>query len=871
MRFAYSTLSIAICSALASTAFAEAVQDSTQLANTSVQLATIIVEANENSEVGTTTYTAEQLKNMPNGKKTIAEFLRQNPSVQFSRDALAGSNQASLAPEKISINGAQFYDNKFVVNGVNTSNTLDPVGESSDASFNGVPSQAQTANINTDLLCELEVIDSNASAEHGEFQGGIISAKTCAPKSTIGEIHGSVNLDYTTSAWSRFNFVDEAEELDSEQLENFSTDQYHRDYDIFGVSASLYGNLTEKWGLSLNTGLRQSTIPVLSGYSDQKIDTKENNNSLGLTAFYTPNDKSKYQFGVDHFDYKRDGYLSNNIRSDYAIDALTNTFFIQSEHLFKNFKLENNLNYRTTDSERELDQDYSASWIYSEGDKDWNPDAVQGSTLTEGGSGGDLMNAQKSLSYDIKASFNPIKFGQLQHSFKIGAGYKHNEGSWDRSTSHSTYTGSGYVKVQNEQGKYVDLLDANGNKVPNRGNLGDAICATGDIFCSDASFAYKPTNSDKEWQQWNGQYFKTGSWYGAGKVTARQDQWSTFIEDEISWKNIKARLGARADYDSLASNLNIAPRSSIEYRPFNNNALRLTSGFNRYYGTTYLITELDEKTNQYRGSWSRDHAYSDTWNASNNYGWTLEPNEPTSGTKATDLDTPYNDETMFSLDGELANLQWGLKWVNRNFEDAIRKNAKLKSFENIDGGEADTYTFSLRNIRPYELFNTQHSLSLGLSYVDDETYASSYKASDSTTNDNWAMVDGELYQVGTLPTKDSPFSARLNWLIQSPSANWAWNNFFNYRSGSTNYVATKNKVPLEDGSVATIYTEKDFASKFTWDTRATYNWNFAKDQSVVFGLTVSNLLNKQNQSVTSNNVAYAEEGRRFIADVSYKF
>ncbi len=55
------------------------------------------------------------------------------------------------------------------VNGVNTSNTFDPVGESADSVDYGAPSNAQTTNINTDLICELEVIDSNASAEHGDL------------------------------------------------------------------------------------------------------------------------------------------------------------------------------------------------------------------------------------------------------------------------------------------------------------------------------------------------------------------------------------------------------------------------------------------------------------------------------------------------------------------------------------------------------------------------------------------------------------------------------------------------------------------------------------------------------------------------------
>ena len=872
MRFAYSTLSIAICSALTSTVFAEMVQDSTQQPNTSVKLTTIVVEAAENNEVGTTIYTAEQLQNMPNGKKTIADFLRQNTNVQFSRDTLNAGNQASLAPEKISINGAQFYDNKFVVNGVNTSNTFDPVAETNDISFNGVSSQSQTANINTDLLCELEVIDSNASAEHGEFQGGVISAKTCAPKSKIGEIHGSVSMDFTSSKWSRFNFVNQIEELDSEELEYYSSDQYHREYDIYGLSASIYGNLNENWGLNLNTGLRQSIIPVLSGYSNQKIDTKENNNSLGLTAFYTPDENTKYQFGIDLFDYNRDGYISNSIHSDYTISTLTNTYFVQSEHILNNFKLENSLNYRTTDSLRELDQDYSASWIYADGDKDWGANATPTSTVMEGGIGGDLSNKQSSLSYDIKASLNPITLNTFQHSIQLGFGYRHNEGTWDRKSEHTSYTGSGYQREQNSiTGAYQDRKDEFGNKIPSRGNLGDTVCAIGDALCSDTPFIYKLSNTDI--QQWNGQYFKTGARYEAGTLTARQDQWSSFIQDEISWKNFKARLGLRADYDSLTSNLNIAPRTRLEYLPFNNNILRLTSGFNRYYGVTYLITELTEKANIYRNTITRGDTYNQSWSAENNYGWSSSPYEAGSNTKATDLNTPYNDETTFSVDGEVANLQWGLKWVNRDFHDAIRKNSLLKSFENVDGGEADTYTFNLRNIFPYHALKTQHSFNLGLSYVNDKTYSSTYKASDSANNDKWAFVDGEFYQIGSLPTKDSPFTARLNWLVQSPSSTWGWNNFLYYRSGSTNYVATKDKVPLNSDSSekAIVYEEKDFTSKFTWDTRATYNWNLTPDQKIIFGLTVSNVLNKKNQAVTNTGTLYSEEGRRFIADVTFKF
>ncbi len=132
-----------------------------------VELVPIIVEAKKADTVGQTTYRTEQLHSMPNAKKSITDFLKVHTNVQFARDANSAATQGSLAPNKISINGAPNYENKFAIDGVNTSNTFDPVGESADSNYYGMPSNAQTAHINTDLLCELEIIDSNASAEHG--------------------------------------------------------------------------------------------------------------------------------------------------------------------------------------------------------------------------------------------------------------------------------------------------------------------------------------------------------------------------------------------------------------------------------------------------------------------------------------------------------------------------------------------------------------------------------------------------------------------------------------------------------------------------------------------------------------------------------
>lgn len=833
MRFNHSPLSFAVLTVLSTPVFAETNKQNTPEAQ--VKLETIVLEAEQANDVGQTAYHADQLKQMPNGKKSITEFLRLNSNVQFQRDSLNAGTQASLASEEISINGAPFFSNKFIVNGVNTSNTFDPIGASADTNFTSFPNSSQTANISTDLLCELTVLDSNVSAEHGDFQGGVISAKTCAPKTEVGKMHGSVSYDYTTDAWSRFNYIDAKEEA---AFEDSQDSKHHREYTTQGLSTNLYGRLSEQWGLNFTAAQRNSRIPVLSGFTEDKIKTEENNDSIGLTTYFNLNEDHKYQFGYDYFSYDKDGYTKNLINSNFNTQTATHTAFINAIDHVKNVTIEQNLNYRTTESERKMKQNYTVLWDYSEGSKDWR----ESQTLSEGGTGGTLINAQENLSYDIKALFNPIHFLNTIHQFKVGAEYKHNEGSWIRPEATTTYT--------------------------TRQNLKGKICALGDILCDEASLKYK---------KWQGQFTNYGAYYGAGEYTARQDQGAVFLEDLIQWNNWSARLGLRGDYESLADNFNLAPRFNLQYTPFGNEALKLTSGYNRYYGSTYLITELDEKAYINNGKLNRDTQYSDNWSADNNYGWVLTNNPGTGGTKATDLDTPYSDEKLLALNSKLNNFDIELKWVNRAFHDQVRQQkaqeGEPRTFINANGGKSDTYSFNVTTLQPYTFLNLDHAFGLGVSYIDNKTFRGNFRMTDdnSAGYNTTVIVEGKEILKSNLPTKDQPITARLSWNIESLDKNFKIYNFLNYRSGSSNYVSTGEKITTQNGDEVNVMEKEDFASRFTWDSRVAYDWQVSNRHTLTTGLTISNLLNKQNISVTDSGAPYSEEGRRFVADITFKF
>src|SRR5690606_14014164 len=197
MRFAYSSLSLAILAALSTSSFAEASSYQESSPNeATLKFNTIIVKAQQANEVGKTVYSKEDLAKIPNSSKNITDFLKVNPNVQFSQSQLAAGSQGEIKPAEISINGAQTFQDNFIVNGVSNNLLINP-GNSDTNTFQDIGTGAQAMAVNTDLLCELEVLDRNVSAAYGQFTGGVVNAKTCAPQTEIGKIHGSITYDYT--------------------------------------------------------------------------------------------------------------------------------------------------------------------------------------------------------------------------------------------------------------------------------------------------------------------------------------------------------------------------------------------------------------------------------------------------------------------------------------------------------------------------------------------------------------------------------------------------------------------------------------------------------------------------------------------------
>lgn len=829
MRFAYSALSIAIFSILNTAVYAE--QNSQ---NKEVNLSAIVLQAEDDTSkhsLGKTVYNKADLEKTPNSSKNITDFLKVNPNVQFNRDARSASRQGELNPQDISINGGLAYDNKFTINGISFNNNLNPASSAGSNSNSDLMGSSQAVAINTDLLCELTVLDSNVSAEYGEFVGGVVNAKTCAPRTAIGELHGQINYDYTSDNWSRINFSSDAERLNFEQS---TSEDIQPEFVKQGISASLYGNLTEQLGFNVAGSKRWSKLPLNTKLDDPKRITQTRNaDNVSLELFYKLNDQNKLKFGAQAFENQGEYYQNNVKGSESTHLSDSQSVYFNLETQLNKLKLEQQLNYQTQAAERDGAANVY-TWRRSE-TKNW-----ASTTTVNEGSFGRMQQEEEKLEYSLKANFNPIQYGPLTHRIKAGTGYGHYEAFWQRPQSSYWYTTTA--------------------------NLNGAACLN--ELCDSATTA----------NGFKGQYFTGRTVYSAGEIDVQQDRWHAYIEDAMQWNEIWfASLGLRADYDSLTKETNFAPRSSLAYQPFGSPVLRLTTGWNRYYGLNAFANEVQAQ--------KRLLQYSETGSSNTGEWKKTRGSEFSNMLTNSQLETPYSDEVSLAISGEVNNWAWALKWVNRDNQKLLRQSDwetrpkpegtgtyTTYTYDNSGVSKSDIYTLSIQNQQPIQWANVGHRFSLAADYTDTIRNFNNYDARSSDPTEV-IYYDGKFITNAERPADNfnTPWTVRMGWDMQFNQLPLQLNHFISYHSSSDKMKSKTNGYTDAEGNLYTSWTPTKSKSSFSWDMRSQYQLIETQRYSTVLGLTINNITNKHNTYIKDDGSTESEIGRQFIADITFKF
>ncbi|HYQ50055.1 MAG TPA: TonB-dependent receptor plug domain-containing protein, partial [Pseudomonas sp.] len=140
----------------------------------------VLGDTEGNGYMGATVISGKAIRAFPGANGDITTLLQMHPSVQFSGAQKSSNTPGEIDPADISINGAKFYQNNFMIDGISINNDLDPGahGYSENRQFDAAPSNPHGIALDADLLQEVKVYDSNVPAEYGGFNGGVIDAIT---------------------------------------------------------------------------------------------------------------------------------------------------------------------------------------------------------------------------------------------------------------------------------------------------------------------------------------------------------------------------------------------------------------------------------------------------------------------------------------------------------------------------------------------------------------------------------------------------------------------------------------------------------------------------------------------------------------------
>lgn len=832
MNFARTYLSFAITSVLSASVYANINNNlaDTHINNENIQLSPLVLKATElKQDIGKMVYNKEEIEKSPNSTKNITNFLKVNPSVQFSNNSKNGLQQGEFTPSDISINGSMPYENKYLINGMSTNNNINPIGVAESNDPSKLMGTTQTVAVNTDLLCNITLLDSNISAEYGEFTGGVVSAETCKPQTEIGKIHGNVSYDYTSDAWSKINFQNTD---DLEDFENSKSEKNQPNFTKQGLSTNLYGNLTDKLGFNAYGSYRHSSIPLKTNLNEPEnfTQTRESLNG-GIEFFYTPSDKTSLKVGAQFFENNGLYFKENVLNSKSTHVSDSKSIYFDLINKLDSVTIKQQLNFQSQNASREA-ADNSYVWKTSS-DKNWSK---TGSTQLEGNLG-DLAQKENKIEYNINAEFTPIETGFLTHTFKIGTGLGHYEASSSRSKDTFSYASL------NATNKYPGCI-SNGIVLDN---------------CDPST----------------GQFFDKRKGYYAHNIRVEQNRWNVFAQDTIQYKNyVTTTLGARFDYDSLTGKNNIAPRTSFNYKPFENNALTLTTGWNRYYGLNSFSNELSDRLNQYQMDENRvseNGQWTNEWQKNGNFG---------AINFRSKLKSPYSDETVFAIQSQFSNTNLVLQWVGRDNKDQIKTIFTIKDenfdknnsyhYDNSGVSASDIYTISLNNIAPINIGKSSHRFNLALDYTITTRNFTDYTSSSSNTPE--VIYDGEKISSDFIPASDfnTPWTARLSWDISFTQLPLNISNFFSYKAASDAMKVKYKGFTDENGVKYDVYTPYESSASFNWDVRTTYTIVNSKNAQAILGLTINNITNKKNEYIDAG-VAKPDIGRQFIADITFKF
>lgn len=741
-----------------------------------------------------------KLETITSKNHDISEVLKTNPSVSFNPKSNTATQEGEISPQDVSISGAKFYQNNYLIDGVSFNNDINPDGYRTlyKNIWHGPIMGSQSINLDTDLLDSIEVLDSSVSAKYGGFQGGVVNAKTRDPKK---DFHGTLSYGYSSGDWSE-SFIDPyvknnyANSMGWEDKSDFVKQRYR--YSMEGYVTDTFGLLFDYTKSQSNIDMKTKTTLMDSSvatFPDQKR-TAEN---YFLKGIWRPTDRLVIKPSLLYSKQINNAFLEGTFGSDMDVKLGGYVATVEAAIDLDSVLLEQSLSFSKYDSSRYFDNDSLYAYKISN-IKNWGV----GSKSAYGGLG-DLEEIQNNISYKLDISPKTFEAFGVAHNVKTGVEFLHQDGTY-KIVSPYTY----YVTPTALPSGY--------------------ICASSDMTCvNDNSFSGL------------GQYFGQKYVYSGVDNKTNMDKISYYIEDEMKYERFKIRPGIRIERDSITDDVNIAPRFVTEYDLLSDDANFIGFGLNRYYGRNLFAYKI------YSDMYSHYNTYTRTspdavWVRTD--GWINDQANK-------DFKTPYDDELSLFYHGDINNARLNLKYVKRNSQNEIvrisRANSGTDAISGLDStylyyandgkSKTDIVTFSIQNIDPLMLNGLKNYLEFALTYTDKKSNFGTYWDSDISTN---VIYNGRVISYSELPVVDfyTPFTAKISHTMETPFINTTFSNFVNFIGKTDALISGWDSVNHMD-----TYDRVKLDSYATWDMRIAYKQPLSQGVQFFANLDINNILN----------------------------
>ncbi|PJG86323.1 TonB-dependent receptor [Conservatibacter flavescens] len=807
---------------------------------------------------------ADTIARKPKGNGSITGLLKGNPAVQFSDTANNSTKGGEIAPEIITIHGEPYYNNQFILDGLSNNDIMNPGasngGYKSEKDYENparmtlAPGSPEAFYVDSSLLKNLTVYDSNVPAKFSHFTGGVLEAELKEADPT--RVSGMISYRTTRDSWTKFQLSDkeqdegfyEADAIHDMQpkfvkhIFNFTYNQ-----PLSAESAALFSyNRTQSKMPEYHKSLqkRQKERRLNETFMLKLSHQLTENHLLSATTMYSPHSATFFLDNVRNGRYQTDGGgWRFNLDSKLQLDWGQIHSIIGYQYQRNRIKYDGGYQYHNWQAQN-MDFDWCTTYNNNTGKCTW---------AREGGLG-ELSSQTQTSSLKQDYDLNSLTWGTVDHNIDFG---------WQADIIRA--------KAQRPQDLYY--------------------------FSATTANAYKNVATNCTDCIAGKQYANNLMLYPAYGAKVNVYNYSAYVADDIFWKRLKLTPGVNISYDSFLKNLNIAPRFAFNLDVFNDNKVHLTGGANRYYAGNMLAYALRANIacNQ---SYRRTSSTAD-WlngNCSNHTSWA----------NSDSLKTPHSDEVNLGFSYQLADNILSFNWVRRDSRNQftpvkIKKanNETERTMSNNGQGTTNTFTLDLRTIRPYQVGLLELGYRFGLRYQHRKTnYHGNYDDSliqelTTTTPYRYYLFEGNRYDsINDFPpiNFNRPWEGYLELQTDIPSWHLKWSHAINYKTGYKRYLRYQVQNCLESSQPQACGDYKGGV----WDYRltkysdkATLDWHFIWSppingrQQLELSLDVLNVFNSRVPTSSANSsylggsenqsfVSY-ETGRQFWAGIAYKF